>query len=110
MTPVEPRFVRVARKADVPPGRVKVVEVEELRIALCNVGGEIYAIQDICTHDGFPLDQAELEGEVIECPRHGARFNVRTGAVVSLPASMPLPTYQVRMKGEDIEVGIVHEE
>jgi 3-phenylpropionate/trans-cinnamate dioxygenase ferredoxin subunit len=99
-------FVKVARKGDVPAGRVKVVVVGGERIALCNVEGEVFAVSDVCTHDGGPLGEGELQGEVIECPRHGARFNVRTGQVLALPAVFPLKTYPVRIQGEDIEVGI----
>jgi 3-phenylpropionate/trans-cinnamate dioxygenase ferredoxin subunit len=99
-------FVKVAETSDIPAGRVKVVVVSDRRIALCNVGGEFFAIDDICTHDGGPLDQGELEGDVIECPRHGARFNVRTGKMLTLPAVKPLNTYPLRVEGSEIQVAV----
>lgn len=99
-------FVKVARVSDVPEGKVVVVEVEDEEVALCNVNGEIYAIANLCTHDNGPLNAGHLYGEEIECPRHGARFNVRTGEVKVLPAIMPLPTFEVQVQGEDILVDV----
>jgi 3-phenylpropionate/trans-cinnamate dioxygenase ferredoxin component len=99
-------FVKVAEASDIPAGRVKVVEVNGKRIALCNVDGEFYAIDDLCTHDDGPLDQGELRGDVIECPRHGARFNVRTGRVLALPAVKPLGTYPLKVDGTQIRVAL----
>jgi 3-phenylpropionate/trans-cinnamate dioxygenase ferredoxin subunit len=99
-------FIKVAETSEIPVGRVKVVVVGDKRIALCNVGGEFFAIDDLCTHDGGPLDQGELAGDVIECPRHGARFNVRTGKVLALPAVKPLNTYPLRVEGSDIQVAV----
>jgi len=99
-------FIKVAETSDIPTGRVKVVVVGDRRIALCNVDGQFYAIDDLCTHDGGPLDQGELQGDVIECPRHGARFNVGTGKVLALPAVKPLNTYPLRVEGSDIKVAL----
>ena len=99
-------FIKVAKTSEVPTGRVKVVVVGDRRIALCNVDGEFFAIDDICTHDGGPLDQGEMEGDVIECPRHGARFSVRTGKVLALHAVKPLNTYPLRVEGSEIQVAV----
>lgn len=99
-------FIKVASTDQVPAGRAKVVEADGRRIALCNVDGEFYAIDDLCTHDGGPLDQGELRGDVIECPRHGARFNVRTGKVLALPAVKPVGTYPVQVEGTEIRVAL----
>jgi 3-phenylpropionate/trans-cinnamate dioxygenase ferredoxin subunit len=99
-------FVRVASISEVPEGKVLVVEVEDEEVALCNVSGEIYAIANLCTHDHGPLNAGHLYGEEIECPRHGARFNVRTGEVKVLPAVMPLPTFEVQVRGDDILVDV----
>ena len=99
-------FVKVAKLGEVPPGRVKVVEAGDEDVALCNVAGEIYAIADVCTHDDGPLGQGYLYGDEIECPRHGARFCVRDGSVTSLPAIMPIPTFEVRVEGDDILVDV----
>ena len=83
-------FVKAAKVSDIPPGRIRVVELEEEDVALCNVDGEIYAVANMCTHDGGPLGDGYLLGDEIECPRHGARFNVRTGEVKTLPAIIPI--------------------
>ena len=99
-------FVKAARTSDVPRGKVVVVEVEDEEIALCNVDGEIYAVANLCTHDNGPLNAGTLYGEEIECPRHGARFNVRSGEVKVLPAIMPLPTFEVQVQGEDILIDV----
>lgn len=99
-------FVRAARISDISPGRIKVVEVGEEDVALCNVGGEIYAVTNVCTHDDGPLGEGYLLGDEIECPRHGARFNVRTGEVKSLPAIVPIPTLEVKIEGEDVWVDV----
>jgi 3-phenylpropionate/trans-cinnamate dioxygenase ferredoxin subunit len=103
-TPAE--FVKLAGTADVAPGQVKVYEVRGRRIALCNVEGTFYAIDDVCTHDGGPLDQGELEGHQIECPRHGARFDVRSGRALALPAVMPVRSYPVRVEDGVVKVGL----
>lgn len=96
----------VGNVSDIPPGRVGVVRVGDRDIALCNVDGEFFAIDDVCTHDGGSLDQGELEGNEIECPRHGARFDVRSGAAVQLPAFEPVETYPVKLEGDTILVGV----
>lgn len=96
----------VAKVTDIPPGRTLRVLVDGTEVLLCNCEGNIYAIEDVCTHDGAPLDQGELEECRIVCPRHGAEFDVRTGAVLALPAVMPLPTYTVRIEGDDVYVDV----
>jgi 3-phenylpropionate/trans-cinnamate dioxygenase ferredoxin subunit len=78
------------------------VTVDGTAVLLCNVGGTLYAIEDVCTHDGGELDQGELEGERIMCPRHGAYFDVKTGAALTLPAILPVRTFGVRVEGDDV--------
>ena len=99
-------FVKIARTEDVPVGKAKIYDVDGRQIALCNVDGAFYAIDDECTHDGGPLGEGELEGDEIECPRHGARFDVKTGRALTLPAVMPVKAYPVRVEGDDIEVQV----
>ena len=95
---------RVAKVSEIPPGSTRRVVVDSVEILLCNVDGKIYAIEDVCTHDGGPLDQGELEGERVVCPRHGATFDVRTGDALTLPAVIPLQTFEVSVQGDDILV------
>ncbi len=99
-------FVVAAQVSEVLPGTVKAVELGDESVAICNVGGEFYAIANICTHDEGPLNAGHLLGDEIECPRHGARFNVRNGQVKVLPAIVPLPTFEVKIDGDNILVNV----
>jgi 3-phenylpropionate/trans-cinnamate dioxygenase ferredoxin subunit len=99
-------WLTVAREGEVPTGQVKVVTSGVRRLALCNVNGQYYVIDDVCTHDGGPLDQGELDGEEIECPRHGARFDVTTGRATCMPAVVPVKTYQVRVEGGEVQINV----
>jgi 3-phenylpropionate/trans-cinnamate dioxygenase ferredoxin component len=96
----------VAKRDEIPPGTAKKVEVDGVEVLLCNCNGTIYAIEDVCTHDGGPLDQGELFDCKIMCPRHGALFDVATGAALTLPAVVALPTYAVRLEGDDVFVDV----
>ena len=98
----------VARVDAIPPERVAVFQVGDHEVAVCNLDGEFYAIDDLCTHDGGSLDQGELDGDEIECPRHGARFDVRSGAATQLPAFEPVETHEVRLEGDSVQVGVEH--
>jgi 3-phenylpropionate/trans-cinnamate dioxygenase ferredoxin subunit len=97
-----PDFKRVAVRGDLAPGEKMLVEYDGEPVGLFNIDGEYYAIGDVCTHDGGPLVEGDLHGDVIVCPRHGARFDVRTGQVRTLPAYRPVPTYAVRLEGDAI--------
>ncbi|HNM77974.1 MAG TPA: non-heme iron oxygenase ferredoxin subunit [Tepidiformaceae bacterium] len=99
-------WVRVASATDIEAGHAHVVEAQGRRIALCNTGDGFYAIDDVCTHDGGPLDQGTLMGYRIECPRHGAQFDVRTGKVLALPAVRPVRSYKTRVENGEIEVEV----
>ncbi len=94
----------VARKSEIAAGTTMRVKVGRTEVLLCNVDGEIFAIEDVCTHDGGELDQGQLDGCTIMCPRHGAMFDVKTGTALTLPAIVPVPTYEVRVEGDDIFV------
>lgn len=95
---------KVARTGDIAPGTTRRVESDGIELLLCNVDGKLYAIEDVCTHDGGPLDQGTLEGETVVCPRHGATFDVRTGDALTLPAVLPLMTFPVIIEGDDVYV------
>lgn len=99
-------YVVAAKVGEVPPGTVKATEVGDESVAICNVGGEFYAVANVCPHDEGPLNAGHLLGDEIECPRHGARFDVRTGQVRVLPAIVPLPTFRVKVEGVDILVDV----
>ena len=99
-----PKFVRVARAAEIGPGQRKIVEVDGVEVVVVNVEGRYYALEDVCTHDGGPLGEGKLEGCQLICPRHGARFDVRTGAALTMPAVEPAPTYEVRIENGDVLV------
>ncbi len=97
-------FVRVAGLSEVPQGEMKIVEVEGKPVVLANVDGEIYAFGGTCTHKGGPLGEGELAGDAVICPWHGGEFNVKTGEVLGPPPSRPIPTYQVQVEGDDINI------
>ena len=99
-------FVTVAKTEDVPPGQARTFEVNGKSIALCNVDGTFFAIDDVCTHDGGPLGEGYLEGDQIECPRHGARFDVKTGRALTLPAVMPVKSYPVQVEDGGVKVQV----
>lgn len=100
------KFVTVAKTADVKPGMVTYVEIEDYQLAICNVDGVFYCIENVCTHDGGSLNQGELMGEIIECPRHGGRFNVKSGKAVRMPAVAAVETFPLMVEGDEIKVGL----
>ncbi len=98
------RFVKIARIEDLPPGQRLWHEFEEETVVVFNVDGDYFCIADRCTHDDGPLENGTLCGFEVECPRHGALFDIRTGKVVRLPATSPVPTFKVKVKDGDIYV------
>jgi 3-phenylpropionate/trans-cinnamate dioxygenase ferredoxin component len=100
------RFVKVARKSELPENDGTYVEVEGKGIALFNLGGEIYALDNACTHVGGPLSQGRVEEGEVECPWHGSRFDIRTGEVRMFPAREDVATYEGRVTGNDVEVEV----
>jgi 3-phenylpropionate/trans-cinnamate dioxygenase ferredoxin component len=98
--------VSVGQASEIAPGTVRSVAADGTQVAVCNVDGTFYAIDDVCTHDGGALDQGELEGDQIECPRHGARFDVKSGRALTLPAVMPVKSYPVRVENGEIKVDV----
>ena len=99
-----PEFVTVATTDEVKAGERIVVEVNDHYIAIFNVDNRYYAIEDVCTHDNGPLAEGYLEGTTIECPRHGARFDITTGKVLSMPAVKDVPRYQLQISGDEIQI------
>jgi 3-phenylpropionate/trans-cinnamate dioxygenase ferredoxin subunit len=97
-------WTHVAPLADFPPGSRRVVGVDGVQVAVFNLDGEIHAIEDVCSHDGGELASGELEGVEIVCPRHGARFDIRTGAVTAPPAYDGVAVLPTRIKDGWVEV------
>jgi 3-phenylpropionate/trans-cinnamate dioxygenase ferredoxin subunit len=91
---------------DLIPGERIFIEVDDMSVVLFNIAGDVYALEDRCTHDDGPLGEGELEGFEIVCPRHGARFDVRDGKALTLPAIEPTRYFPVRVVDNQIEIGI----
>ena len=97
-------FVKVAGTGDIAPGAGKAVDSGGRRIALFNIEGTFYAIDDTCTHRDGPLSEGMVVGAEVTCPWHGAVFDVTSGSVLGAPAPRDVARYAVRVEGEDIEV------
>jgi 3-phenylpropionate/trans-cinnamate dioxygenase ferredoxin component len=97
-------WVTVAPVDDLKPGTRQVVDVDGSQIVVFNLDGKYYAIEDVCTHDGGQLTGGEVEGDQIICPRHGARFCIRTGAALTAPAYEATATFPVRIENGEVQV------
>jgi 3-phenylpropionate/trans-cinnamate dioxygenase ferredoxin subunit len=97
---------RVCAKTLVSDGEVRVVPCGDRVIALCNIDGEFYAIDDLCSHDDGPLGEGTLQGGRVICPRHGAAFDPKTGAALTLPAVRGVGAYKVTVEGPDVYVDL----
>jgi 3-phenylpropionate/trans-cinnamate dioxygenase ferredoxin subunit len=106
LSPEQCEFVAVAEAGELENGERIFLDVDDLSIVIFNIAGELFAIGDVCSHDNGPLGDGDLEGYAVVCPRHGARFDVRTGKVLSLPAFVDIPAYPVRVVNGQVEVGI----
>ena len=96
----------VGRVEEIPPGEVKIVRAGELAIGVYNLNGEYYAIEDRCSHDDGPLAEGDFEPDegVAICPRHGSRFDIRTGRPLTLPAYLPVETFDVKVEDGVVKV------
>ena len=99
-------FVKAARTDEIVPGQARLVVVKGKEIALFNVDGAFFALDNLCTHEEGPLAEGEVEGHEVTCPWHGAKFDIRTGEVLCDPAYDAVARYNVRVTGSDIEVEI----
>ena len=106
LDPDQCEFVVIAAADEIPDNGRILVEIDDLPIVIFRIAGELYAIGDVCSHDDGPLGDGELEGYDVVCPRHGARFDFRTGKVVTLPAIVDIPAYPVRVEAGQIQVGL----
>jgi 3-phenylpropionate/trans-cinnamate dioxygenase ferredoxin component len=89
---------------EIPEGQSKVVSVDGVRVLVCHVESQFYAIGDVCTHDNGPLGEGTLQGCEVECPRHGAKFDVRTGKPTCMPAVVGVPTHRVAVDGDQLTI------
>ena len=104
-------FVLVAKQSEIPdPGKI-LVEVGERLVVLIRAAGQVYALDDVCTHDGGPLSDGPLDPErgTIACPRHGAEFDIHTGAALSMPATKATRVHEVKVEGDQVFVRLCDE-
>jgi 3-phenylpropionate/trans-cinnamate dioxygenase ferredoxin subunit len=99
-------FVRVCEVTDLPELGKMVVEVGDRMVALFHVAGTFWAIDDLCTHDGGPLAEGELVDHTIACPRHGAKFDIRSGRALTMPATRPTPAHEVKVEDGGVWVRV----
>jgi 3-phenylpropionate/trans-cinnamate dioxygenase ferredoxin subunit len=99
-------FVPVARVTDVPDPGTMLVEASDRLVVLIHAAGHWYALDDVCTHDGGPLSDGPLDSQegTIACPRHGAKFDVKTGAALTMPATKPTVSHEVKIEGDEVLV------
>lgn len=102
----EVEFVAIAPLDQLPAGERMFVDVGQSQIVIINLAGNLYAIGDVCSHDNGPVGDGEIEENEIICPRHGARFDIRTGKTMGLPALVDIPAYPVRVREGMIEIGL----
>ena len=95
---------RIAALSELPEGELRVVDCNGRSLAVSNVGGELYAIDNVCTHDSGPLGEGTLRGDRVICPRHGAAFDARTGRALTLPAVRGVHAYAVTVEGDDVYI------
>jgi nitrite reductase/ring-hydroxylating ferredoxin subunit len=100
------KTVKIAQTSDLSPGTGTVVQADGRSIALFNVEGTFYAIDNTCTHRGGPLGEGKLMGDTVECPWHGAHFNVKNGAVTRPPAQTDVRSFPVKVNGSDVLVEV----
>jgi len=99
-------FVKVATKADIAGGTIKAVEINGQKIAICQANSEYYAVGDICSHAKVALHGGQIVDNEIECPKHGARFDLKTGQATCPPAVQPIPTFPLEVRGEEIWISV----
>lgn len=99
-------FQLACSASEIPDGGMQLVEVDDRLVIVFNVQGDFYCIDDVCTHDGGPLSEGEIEGCQISCPRHGAKFDVRNGEALTMPATQPTGSHEVKLDAGNIYVKI----
>ncbi len=103
-------YIAVAAVDELKEGERLFIEIDGQPIVILRIADQYYAIADVCSHDDGPVGEGSLEGFEIICPRHGARFDIRTGKVLALPAFVDIPAYPVRVVDDQIEIGLPRSE
>jgi 3-phenylpropionate/trans-cinnamate dioxygenase ferredoxin subunit len=98
-------YIQVCEISELGNGERLFVEIDGEGIVVFNIAGEFFAVGDVCSHDNGPLGDGNLDGYEVQCPRHGAGFDVRDGKVISMPAVVDIPAYPTRVKDGQVEVG-----
>jgi len=109
LDPSKIEYVEIAPTDQIPDGERLFIEVAGKSIVLLKIAGKLFAIGDVCTHDNGPVGNGEIEKNEIICPRHGARFDIRSGKATSLPAVVDIPAYPVRVMNGKVEIGLLKE-
>jgi 3-phenylpropionate/trans-cinnamate dioxygenase ferredoxin subunit len=104
--PQELEYIAVAEASEVPSGERLIIEIDGEPMVIFNLAGEYYAIADVCSHDDGPVGEGDVDDMEITCPRHGARFDLRTGKALALPAVQDIPAYPVRVVDGMLEIGL----
>ncbi len=105
-----PEFVRVASRGDIPDPGKQILEVDDRLVVLFHIGGQFFCVDDVCTHDGGTLGDGCLEDHEIACPRHGAKFDVRDGRALTMPATEPTIVHETKVDGDDVFVKLSNED
>jgi 3-phenylpropionate/trans-cinnamate dioxygenase ferredoxin component len=106
LDPLQVEYLEIAPADQLPPGERIFIEVAGKSIVIFNLAGKFFAIGDVCSHDSGPVGDGDIEENEIICPRHGARFDIRTGKATSLPAVVDIPSYPVRVVEGMLEIGL----
>lgn len=101
-----PQYIPVCKTNDIPDPGKQLLEIGDRVVVLFHVAGEFYCIDDVCTHDGGPLGEGALQDHAIECPRHYAKFDIRTGKALTMPATQDTAAYEVKVEGDQVFVRI----
>ncbi|MCH2304878.1 MAG: non-heme iron oxygenase ferredoxin subunit [SAR202 cluster bacterium] len=99
-------LIKICDLSEIPNGSIKKFEINDEEITICNINNQIFAINDNCSHDEASLQEGFIDGYEIECPMHGAKFDIRTGEVTCLPAVSPIKTYNIKINNGAIELEI----
>lgn len=102
-------FIEAAKKGDIPAEGKLCLEIDDRFVVIVNLKGEYFCLDDVCTHDGGPLGEGDLDAGCLVCPRHGARFDVRTGEAETMPATEATVRHDVKLDGESILVRLAAE-